>query len=242
MINWTIKIQSPILTLGMSFQVKYRKLPSTTWVSFMPNPTTNEFTITNLENGDYEAEIRTVCTNGELSHPVYVTTVTGSACPVVTDLAFTENVVDPGSYQYRSFTFNWTRQNGSLYRLEFQKSGASAGFNDSAPGMNTNTPVTITGLNIDKVRVVTICGATEVNSDWLDISASEPPQYPLLSFYYIAREGHVGYITYSNEYGVTHVRELQPSHYEDEVWVEAECTEIIAYQILSVTGANKCTV
>ena len=75
MINWTIKIQSPILTLGMSFQVKYRKLPSTNWVSFSPNPTTNEFTIPNLENGDYEAEIRTICTNGELSSPVYHSTV-----------------------------------------------------------------------------------------------------------------------------------------------------------------------
>jgi hypothetical protein len=73
-LNWTITVGSPVLTQGMSFQVKYRKLPSTTWVPFLPNPTTNVFTIPNLDDdGQYEAEIRTVCSNGELSQPVYHT-------------------------------------------------------------------------------------------------------------------------------------------------------------------------
>lgn len=71
-LNWTITVGFPVLTQGMSFQVKYRKLPDQTWVPFMPNPLTNTFTIPNLDDdGDYEAEIRTVCANGEISTPVY---------------------------------------------------------------------------------------------------------------------------------------------------------------------------
>lgn len=72
MINWTIKIARPILTEGMFFQVRYRKVDSQDWIPFSPNPTTNEFTITALEDDtNYEAEIRTICLNGELSRPVY---------------------------------------------------------------------------------------------------------------------------------------------------------------------------
>lgn len=72
MINWTIKIARPILTEGMFFQVRYRKVDSQDWIPFSPNPTTNEFTITALEDDtNYEAEICTVCLNGELSRPVY---------------------------------------------------------------------------------------------------------------------------------------------------------------------------
>lgn len=72
MINWTIKIARPILTEGMFFQVRYRKVDSQDWIPFSPNPTTNEFTITALEDDtNYEAEIRTICPNGELSRPVY---------------------------------------------------------------------------------------------------------------------------------------------------------------------------
>lgn len=71
-INWTITVGFPVLTQGMSFQVKYRKIPEQTWIPFLPNPTSNTFTIPNLdEDGDYEAEIRTVCANGEISLPVY---------------------------------------------------------------------------------------------------------------------------------------------------------------------------
>ena len=73
-INWKIKVESPVLTAGMSFQVRYRKLNSNIWNTLSPNPTTNEFTITNLENTDYEAEIKTVCSNGDLSKPIYHST------------------------------------------------------------------------------------------------------------------------------------------------------------------------
>ncbi|MDV7696293.1 fibronectin type III domain-containing protein [Chryseobacterium soli] len=71
-LNWIITVGAPVLTQGMSFQVSYRKLPSTNWVPFLPNPTTNTFTIPNLdENGEYEAEIKTICANGEASLPIY---------------------------------------------------------------------------------------------------------------------------------------------------------------------------
>ncbi|KAB1228455.1 hypothetical protein [Chryseobacterium viscerum] len=44
------------------------------WIAFLPNPTSNTFTIPNLdENAEYEAEIRTVCANGEISQPIYHT-------------------------------------------------------------------------------------------------------------------------------------------------------------------------
>lgn len=71
-INWEINVQNPVLTDGMSFRVRHKKLPDGKWVDFLPNPTTNKFIIKNLENGKHQAEIRTVCSNGSLSVPVYV--------------------------------------------------------------------------------------------------------------------------------------------------------------------------
>lgn len=75
MINWEIKIQDPVLTTGMSFQVRYRKVDSDTWAALSPNPTSNNFTIKGLEDGDYEAEIKTVCANGEISEAVFHSTL-----------------------------------------------------------------------------------------------------------------------------------------------------------------------
>ena len=77
-INWKIKVDYPTLTQGMAFQVRYRQAGSNTWNNFTPNPTTNEFTIYNLPNADYEAEIKTVCVNGDLSNPAYHSTTNTS--------------------------------------------------------------------------------------------------------------------------------------------------------------------
>jgi hypothetical protein len=71
-LNWNITVGSPILTQGMSFFVRYRKKTEQTWTNFLPNPTTNNFTIPNLsDTDDYEVEISTVCQSGDISLPVY---------------------------------------------------------------------------------------------------------------------------------------------------------------------------
>lgn len=71
-LNWNITVGSPILTSGMSFFVRYRKKTETNWTNFLPNPTTNSFTIPNLsDKDDYELEISTVCQSGDISLPVY---------------------------------------------------------------------------------------------------------------------------------------------------------------------------
>ncbi len=71
-LNWTITVGNPILTQGMFFFVRYRKKTEQTWINFLPNPTTNTFTIPNLsDNEDYELEISTVCQSGDVSLPVY---------------------------------------------------------------------------------------------------------------------------------------------------------------------------
>ncbi|ROI05456.1 fibronectin type III domain-containing protein [Chryseobacterium sp. G0240] len=88
-LNWIITVAAPILTQGMSFQVKYRKLPSTNWLPYLPNPTSNTFTIPNLdESAEYEAEIRTVCVNGEVSQPIYHT---NALTPPTLVLRWTDN-------------------------------------------------------------------------------------------------------------------------------------------------------
>jgi len=70
--NWNISVGSPVLTQGMSFFVRYRKKTEQTWTNFLPNPTTNTFTIPNLDDkSDYEVEISTVCASGDISLPVY---------------------------------------------------------------------------------------------------------------------------------------------------------------------------
>ena len=72
--NWNISVGSPVLTQGMSFFVRYRKKTEQTWTNFLPNPTTNNFTITNLDDkSDYELEISTICQSGDVSLPVYYT-------------------------------------------------------------------------------------------------------------------------------------------------------------------------
>lgn len=70
--NWEIKVANPILSEGMSFRVRYKKQPNGNWVDFLPNPTTNIFTITGLEEVKYYAEIKTVCADGTLSTPGYI--------------------------------------------------------------------------------------------------------------------------------------------------------------------------
>lgn len=72
--NWNISVGSPVLTQGMSFFVRYRKKTEQTWTNFLPNPTTNSFTIPNLDDkADYELEISTICQSGDTSLPVYYT-------------------------------------------------------------------------------------------------------------------------------------------------------------------------
>lgn len=72
--NWNINVGYPVLTQGMSFFVRYRKKTEQTWTNFLPNPTTNVFTIPNLDDdADYELEISTVCISGDISLPVYYT-------------------------------------------------------------------------------------------------------------------------------------------------------------------------
>lgn len=85
--NWQITVAQPTLLAGMSFVVRYRLLPSTTWTNFLPNPTTNTFTIPNLTDGTWEVEIKTRCANGKLSPPRYHQKTFGNACcpPVVTN-------------------------------------------------------------------------------------------------------------------------------------------------------------
>lgn len=70
--NWEIKVASPVLTDGMSFRVRYKKKPNGSWLDFLPNPTTNIFTITNLDEEEYTAEIKTVCADGTLSTPGFL--------------------------------------------------------------------------------------------------------------------------------------------------------------------------
>lgn len=71
-LNWNITVGNPILTPGMSFFVRYRKKTEQNWTNFLPNPTTNTFTIPGLsEREDYELEISTVCQSGDISLPVY---------------------------------------------------------------------------------------------------------------------------------------------------------------------------
>lgn len=70
--NWNISVGSPVLTPGMSFFVRYRKKTEQIWINFLPNPTTNNFTIPDLDDkADYEVEISTVCASGDISIPVY---------------------------------------------------------------------------------------------------------------------------------------------------------------------------
>ncbi|MBD3904476.1 hypothetical protein NAL32_07505 [Chryseobacterium sp. Ch-15] len=72
--NWNISVGSPVLTQGMSFFVRYRKKTEQIWTNFLPNPTTNSFTITNLDDkADYELEISTICQSGDVSLPIYYT-------------------------------------------------------------------------------------------------------------------------------------------------------------------------
>ena len=78
--NWQITVSTPVLLAGMSFKVRYRQLPSTTWTPFLPNPTTNTFTIPNLTDGTWEVEIITVCANGKLSPPRYHQKTFGNVC------------------------------------------------------------------------------------------------------------------------------------------------------------------
>lgn len=70
--NWEIKVASPVLTEGLSFRVRYKKQPNGNWLDFLPNPTTNTFTITGIDEDKYLAEIKTVCSDGTLSTPGYI--------------------------------------------------------------------------------------------------------------------------------------------------------------------------
>lgn len=70
--NWEITVANPVLSEGLSFRVRYRKQPNGSWLDFLPNPTTNTFTITGLDEEKYYAEIKTVCNDGTLSTPGYI--------------------------------------------------------------------------------------------------------------------------------------------------------------------------
>ncbi|WP_312208286.1 hypothetical protein [Empedobacter sp.] len=69
--NWEISIANPVLDEGMSFRVRYKKQDGV-WLDFLPNPITNTFTIPNLDEEKYIAEIKTVCPDGTLSTPGYI--------------------------------------------------------------------------------------------------------------------------------------------------------------------------
>lgn len=71
--NWHISVGNPVLQAGQYFVVRYRKLPSGSWIDFLPNPTTNLFTIPALQEGNYAAEIRVYCLDGTISPPRYIT-------------------------------------------------------------------------------------------------------------------------------------------------------------------------
>lgn len=71
--NWHISVGNPVLEAGMYFVVRYKKMPDGSWIDFLPNPTTNLFTIPALDEGQYVAEIRVYCLDGTISAPKYIT-------------------------------------------------------------------------------------------------------------------------------------------------------------------------
>ena len=75
--NWHISVGNPVLVTGQYFVVRYKKMPSGSWIDFLPNPTTNLFTIPALEEGQYTAEIRVYCLDGTISAPKYITKTCG---------------------------------------------------------------------------------------------------------------------------------------------------------------------
>ena len=161
-------------------------------------------------------------------------------CPQVTDLTFTENTVNLQPYEIRSFNFSWTKVLGKTYRLEFQNNGASSGFNDNASGMNTpGATVTVYGITLDKVRVVTICeNSVETPSIWYNIL---PAVLPTQSYWYEGRWGKGdtihhpevnSWVKYLDENGVENTQIIGP--------IEWGCQKVVASSIVQTNGVQTC--
>lgn len=117
--NWTITVGNPLLTQGMSFFVRYRKKTEQTWTNFLPNPTTNTFTIPNLDEVDYEAEISTICQNGDISSPVYHQSATEVRCISPTLLDIGIDVNNEISYSWNNNTFNYGPNGTSILQMSY---------------------------------------------------------------------------------------------------------------------------
>jgi hypothetical protein len=57
-------ILTPYLLANESWEVYYKLVSSTVWVSYLPNPTSNNFTICGLSEGLYDYKIRRVKADG----------------------------------------------------------------------------------------------------------------------------------------------------------------------------------
>ncbi|MFC7347304.1 hypothetical protein ACFQO9_11305 [Chryseobacterium zhengzhouense] len=119
--NWTITVGNPVLTAGMSFQVRYRKTTEQNWTNFLPNPTTNTFTISNLDNNaDYEAEISTVCVNGDISTPVYHNSAPIVKCITPTlKVTIDKNIV---TYNWNNNGFNYGTSGNTMVQISYDGS------------------------------------------------------------------------------------------------------------------------
>lgn len=138
--NWQINVASPQLLAGMSFKVRFRKLPSLIWTPFLPNPTSNIFTIPNLDDGTYEVEIITVCANGKLSPPRYHSKSFGAVCcaPVI----LTSSAQTGGSSGNKILKFN--NEVGGILRVWINS--PTSGAPDIELGNTESQSVTVTGL------------------------------------------------------------------------------------------------